>query len=375
MMQLRSVFAVSLVISSVYGQPGEKSSMMVTSPAMYCNTDIGDDATYSETIESSSSHWNGYARHVESSGCPNYKTSPIKYDTTANVFNPVKDIPAYPCFSDANYDLLCESSSIGILLNGVVLFSQFQNIASCPENNDAVQDEGDDFDECGGHPSDERAGEEYHYHNLPSCLADQLDDYSNVTSHSPLYGWAYDGFPIYGPHTVNGAEIYLCTHVDADPDYCLDECGGTDQYEIDGFLYHYHLQGPLSDLTSIPLSPLPSTDRAPYSIGCFRGVPSEIDTGGTCESNGTTSDYTAVATDGVTEVYNSSRQWSNGTYTLESTEDIMEVSSNTEDITEVSSNTEDITDAASRVYKIWNVLLICNLLAMYTIGASPLSLL
>lgn len=310
--------SAGLLIASVYGQPpGQDESPSapdVDTTYEYCNTDTGDDATYEETIVTSSSHWNGYARHVEMSGCPNYPTGPIKYDTLAAVQDRVVDIPAYPCIADTTFDLLCSSGGIGITLNGILMFSQFQNTDTCPENNDAVQNEGDDFDECGGHPSDPPAGEEYHYHNLPSCLADQLGDYSNVTTHSPIYGWAYDGFPIYGPHTIGGAEIYLCTHANADSNYCLDECGGTDQYEIDGFLYHYHIQGPLSDLTTIPLNPLPSEDRTPYTLGCFRGVPSETDTGGTCVSNGTTANYTPMATAGVTDRYYSNSTNANGSF-------------------------------------------------------------
>lgn len=302
------LIATGLLIQNARCQPGGGPPDMDTDVdnGPYCNTDVGDDAWYNETISADSSAYNGYVRHVEMSGCPNYPTSPIKYDTLAAVITRVVDIPAYPCFNDVDYDLLCESAGIGVTLNGILIFSQYQNTDTCPENNDAVQNEGDDFDECGGHPSDAAAGgEEYHYHNLPSCLADQLGDYNDVTSHSPQYGWAYDGFPIYGPHTVNGSEIYRCTHDDADPDYCLDECGGTDQYEIDGFLYHYHLQGPLSDLTTIPLNPLPTQDRSPYTLGCFKGVPSEIDTGGSCQSDGFNSSYTPKALEGVTEVYDS----------------------------------------------------------------------
>ena len=142
---------------------------------------------------------------------------------------------------------------------------------------------------------------------IPSCLIDQMGDYDPCDHHSPQIGWAYDGFPIYGPHTVDGADIYLCTDSRADSNYCLDECGGTEQYEIDGFKYHYHVQGPLTDLESVPADPYPSTDYQPYTVGCFKGVPmsSTYDTGGSCQSNGTTADYIPSATEGVTAVYTS----------------------------------------------------------------------
>ena len=51
-----------------------------------------------------------------------------------------------------------------------------------------------DMDICYGHS--DRAGN-YHSHNYSPCLASKLKD--NGQSHSPIYGWIKDGFPIYGP--------------------------------------------------------------------------------------------------------------------------------------------------------------------------------
>jgi hypothetical protein len=48
-----------------------------------------------------------------------------------------------------------------------------------------------------------------YYHNAyPSCLADKLQDYG--FSHSPLYGFAFDGFPIYGPYQAKGQLARSC---------------------------------------------------------------------------------------------------------------------------------------------------------------------
>ena len=49
------------------------------------------------------------------------------------------------------------------------------------------------FDACNGHPSPNR---EWHPHVIPTCLLGTLDG----TRHSPLIGYAFDGFPIYGPY-------------------------------------------------------------------------------------------------------------------------------------------------------------------------------
>jgi len=85
---------------------------------------------------------------------------------------------------------------IGAWVNGVAIFnwgdgfsynnqSVWQNIAAALEAYD--------LDICAGHS----AGSNYHHHFHPACLADQLGD--DGSAHSPLYGFAADGYPIYGP--------------------------------------------------------------------------------------------------------------------------------------------------------------------------------
>ena len=269
----------------------------------YCNRDVGDDATYSEEIESDSSAYKGYVRRIQMSGCPNHQTASILYGNEPIVIDRDIEIPAYPCFADTYYNLTCESGTIGVTLNGISILSRYQG-GDCGngEDNNAIENEHLDFDQCGGHASDSPFFE-YHYHIAPSCLLDQMGDYDNVTSHSPLIGWAYDGFPVYGPHSIGGVEMYPCDHTNASSEYCLDDCGGTSQYEIDGFLYHYHLQGPLSDLVTRSVDPYPDESRTPYTMGCWRGVPLESNTGSSCVSDGFTTDYSPTETDGVTAVY------------------------------------------------------------------------
>ena len=73
--------------------------------------------------------------------------------------------------------------------------------------------EGQTFDSCVGHqPGDGQ----YHHHATPNCLRAQLDDNIEAVRttrngavyrekaapwrHSPILGWAFDGYPIYGPY-------------------------------------------------------------------------------------------------------------------------------------------------------------------------------
>ncbi len=61
-------------------------------------------------------------------------------------------------------------------------------------NRNALYWEGISFDSCKGHPG---PNSNYHHHVTPKCLYNQLDS----TNHAPLLGYAWDGFPIYGPYT------------------------------------------------------------------------------------------------------------------------------------------------------------------------------
>ena len=60
-------------------------------------------------------------------------------------------------------------------------------------------------------------GGNYHYHFPPSCLLAQVPALSD--GHSPQIGWAYDGFPIYGPYGAGGVEIRNCGSSGADATY------------------------------------------------------------------------------------------------------------------------------------------------------------
>jgi hypothetical protein len=99
-------------------------------------------------------------------------------------------------------------------------------------------------DKCWGHPY----AQQYHYHGYSwKCFPNQGD----AEKHSPLFGYALDGFGIYGPR---GDEGKLLRNTD------LDECHGhVGRIEWDGkwkTMYHYHLN-----------------NEYPYGPGCYRGKP------------------------------------------------------------------------------------------------------
>jgi len=84
----------------------------------------------------------------------------------------------------------------GVWTNGVSIF----NVSDAQSyNNQGVWNrnayffEGSGFDNCLGHP---QQNGEYHHHVSPTCLYNDLDS----THHSPIIGFAFDGFPVYGAY-------------------------------------------------------------------------------------------------------------------------------------------------------------------------------
>ena len=85
--------------------------------------------------------------------------------------------------------------NIGIWVNGVGIYNYSDGRSYNNKNiwhNDAIRVEGPSFDSCGGHPS---PNNQYHNHQNAACLYSE----SNQV-HSPIVGYAFDSFPIYGPY-------------------------------------------------------------------------------------------------------------------------------------------------------------------------------
>lgn len=179
------------------------------------------------------------------------------------VYIHTKGVPAYPTgpFLDGNPSLAQDQSAIfklplnpaqntgtltgttpgniGIFINGVALFDYRDGVAwntstnslcggpgnpPCPGgmgatmswNRDAVLAEKSGFDCSKGHP----AMGNYHHHQNPSAFKLDLNVVSTIcnlydadglyaistTQHSPLIGFAYDGFPIYGAYAYSNAD-------------------------------------------------------------------------------------------------------------------------------------------------------------------------
>jgi hypothetical protein len=85
---------------------------------------------------------------------------------------------------------------VGVWINGVSIFNAKDARSYKDEQNwfqNAIVVEGSSFDDCLGHPA---PNGEYHHHLNPRCLYDDKDS----SKHSPIIGYSFDGFPIYGAY-------------------------------------------------------------------------------------------------------------------------------------------------------------------------------
>lgn len=172
--------------------------------------------------------------YVTATGIPAYPTGPFPdgNPSQAENQNAIFKIPLSPAQNNGNLDD-SNSGNIGIFINGVALFDYRDGVAwnpntnticggpgnpPCPGgmgaqqdwNRDAIPAERPGFDCSKAHP----AMGNYHHHQNPSAFKLDLEVVSdicnlydaeglyaiNADAHSPLLGFAYDGFPIYGAY-------------------------------------------------------------------------------------------------------------------------------------------------------------------------------
>jgi hypothetical protein len=166
--------------------------------------------------------------YVSTKGIPSYITGPFLdgNPSLATSQNAIFKISLNPVQNTGN-PINTNGGNIGIFINGVALFDYRDGIswknstnalAGGPLggmgdgiwNRDAIPAEKVGFDCAKGHP----AMGNYHHHQNPSAFNLDLTVISNIcdiyaadglyaidaTQHSPLIGYSYDGFPIYGAY-------------------------------------------------------------------------------------------------------------------------------------------------------------------------------
>ncbi|MFN6161852.1 MAG: YHYH protein [Planctomycetota bacterium] len=177
---------------------------------------------------------------VQSQGYPNHPTAVFPNSGNPNSIR-VQDFtfrfPLVPRKAEAVTRL--PMGPIGMTLNGVVFFNPFEMAGqNAVEGYDEVW-----LDSCCGHPQQTGV---YHYHKYPTCVKSPFVD--SGKGHSPIIGFAFDGFPVYGPFESDGQRAMELTGERA-----LDACNGHDD-PVRG--YHYHV----------------TPNRFPYILGGYAGV-------------------------------------------------------------------------------------------------------
>ncbi len=166
--------------------------------------------------------------YVSTQGIPAYPTGPFLdgNPSQATARNAIFKLPLSPV-QNSGTPTNSTPGNIGLFINGVALFdyrdgvswkNSTNSLAGGPSggmgdnvwNRDAIVAERAGFDCAKGHP----AMGNYHHHQNPSAFKLDLVVISNICNlydadglyvidsaqHSPLIGFAYDGFPIYGAH-------------------------------------------------------------------------------------------------------------------------------------------------------------------------------
>lgn len=165
---------------------------------------------------------------VSATGIPAYVTGPFLdgNPSLATDQNAIFKIPLNPT-ENTGTKTNTNAGNIGVFINGTALYDYRDGVSYSLSagsdqggpsggmgdgvwNRDAVPAENDGFDCSKGHP----AMGNYHHHQNPSAFKLDLNLVSTIcntydadglyaidsTQHSPLLGFAYDGFPIYGAY-------------------------------------------------------------------------------------------------------------------------------------------------------------------------------
>jgi hypothetical protein len=145
----------------------------------------------------------GYWPPKTSSSISKQYGCPVAYDSTTGTV----DFSLTPSRENGTYQYdWANKYIVGYAANGILLYNGLSDRYLSTWSPLAPEVESLSFDLCQGH-ADANDGR-YHHHSYSSCLADQLKD--SGKEHSRVYGFARDGFPIYGPYQSEGILAKSC---------------------------------------------------------------------------------------------------------------------------------------------------------------------
>ncbi|MCH2153688.1 MAG: YHYH protein [Phycisphaerales bacterium] len=185
---------------------------------------------------------------VQGTGLADHPMGP--FDGSEGCFNPNTPtdqdftwrIPLNPVYTNnPPVNLLNTFGAVGVCTNGVSWYNPYDGGGVDAPSTICM-------DEFNAHPSPDGS---YHYH--------QASDWAyptDASGHSILMGYAFDGYPVYGPYETEGVFAK-----DLTGDMALDECN-THSDPVRGI--HYHAISFELDQSGFP-----------WIAGCYRGVPDE----------------------------------------------------------------------------------------------------
>lgn len=242
-MKVKSFFILGMFSFSVYAQTNPAiTSWLINTNGQKSRRYAGGSSTLIQGTDSVNVQRVSYSSnfvYVKTKGLPAYPTGPFQdgNPSVATNQNAIFKFPLNPV-ANTGTPTATTGGNIGVFINGVALFDYRDGVAwnpgtnalcggpgnpPCPGgpmasmtwNRDAIPAERPGFDCAKGHP----AMGNYHHHQNPSAFRFDLSVISNVcdlyvsdglytldsTQHSPLLGFAYDGYPIYGAYGFRNA--------------------------------------------------------------------------------------------------------------------------------------------------------------------------
>jgi len=185
---MKKIFLLLLIFSAsvIYSQPQLSSWKQNTTGATGYNGITADvqQVFYSANFV-----------YVKATGIPSYTIGPwaMNPNTPVNQNWSFK-IPRAPVPNTGTLTTV-GGGQIGVFINGVVAFNAGDAMSYNNQNiwhRNAYYFEGTGFDTSGGHPA---PGGAYHYHiNMKKLYT------ANASQHSPLLGYMFDGYPVYGSY-------------------------------------------------------------------------------------------------------------------------------------------------------------------------------
>ncbi len=242
-MKVKSFFILGMFSFSVYAQTNPAiTSWLINTNGQKSRRYAAGSSTLIQGTDSVNVQRVSYSSnfvYVKTKGLPAYPTGPFQdgNPSVATNQNAIFKFPLNPV-PNTGTPTATTGGNIGVFINGVALFDYRDGVAwnpatnalcggpgnpPCPGgpmasmtwNRDAIPAERPGFDCAKGHP----AMGNYHHHQNPSAFRFDLSVISNVcdlyvsdglytldsTQHSPLLGFAYDGYPIYGAYGFRNA--------------------------------------------------------------------------------------------------------------------------------------------------------------------------